>query len=52
MLDNIAQEIGYDTVIFSIARFYNECNGKPDLQYADFERLCGPIHDKLYDMQD
>ena len=52
MLDNIAQEIGYDTVVFSIARFYNECNGKPDLQYADFERLCSPIHDKLYDMQD
>ena len=52
MLDNIAQEIGYDTVVFYIARFYNECNGKPDLQYADFERLCSPIHDKLYDMQD
>lgn len=51
MLDSIAQEIGYDTVISSIARFYNECNGKQDLQYADFEFLCSPIHDKLYDKQ-
>ena len=49
MLDAIAREIGYETVISAIVRFYKECNGKPNLQYAHFERLCSPIHDKLFD---
>lgn len=49
MLDAIAREIGYETVISAIVRFYKECNGKPNLQYAHFERLCGSIHDKLFD---
>lgn len=48
MLDSIAQELGYDTVISRIVQFYNECNGKPNLQYGDFERMCGLIHHKLH----
>ena len=49
MLDSIALELGYDTVISAIVQFYNECNGKPNLLYADFEHLCGSIHNKLFD---
>lgn len=40
MLDSIAREVGYDTVIDTIVHFYKACNGKPDLMYDDFERLC------------
>ncbi|MBQ6938276.1 MAG: hypothetical protein IJN35_00335, partial [Muribaculaceae bacterium] len=40
MLDSIAREVGYDTVIDTIVHFYKACNGKPDLTYDDFERLC------------
>ena len=39
MLDSIAREVGYDEVIATIVKFYQEYKGKPNLRYEDFEQL-------------